>query len=153
MRGTALITASLCLAFLTTAGRAAESASAVSVSARLLPASVAHPPIGVHPGARGSFSASFWPLGNMRAARWALATRKLTGPALTAHIHTGVPGRNGPILLTLCRAAPCNLGGSSFHAGLPAEIIRTMRLLGAYVDVHTKKNPRGELRGQIAFDE
>jgi CHRD domain-containing protein len=148
-----MITASLCLALLTTAGRAAESASAVSVSARLLPASVAHPPVGVHPGARGTFSASFWQLANMQSARWALATRRLTGPALTAHIHTGVPGRNGPVLLTLCTAGRCNLTGSSFHAGLPAEFIRTMRLLGAYVDVHTKKNPRGELRGQIVFGE
>ncbi len=27
--------------------------------------------------------------------------------------------------------------------------LETMELLGAYVDVHTKRNPRGELRGQI----
>jgi hypothetical protein len=27
------------------------------------------------------------------------------------------------------------------------------RTRGAYVDVHTKKNPRDELRGQIVFED
>jgi hypothetical protein len=122
------------------------------MSARLLPENVTRPPVGVHAGARGTFSASFWPYGSTESARWALSTRRLTGPALTAHIHTGAPGRNGPVLITLCASGRCNLSGSSLHTALPAGLLRTMRLLGAYVDVHTKRNPRGELRGQIVFD-
>ena len=33
----------------------------------------------------------------------------------------------------------------------PKSLLQTTQLLGAYVDVHTKRNPRGELRGQIVF--
>ena len=79
-----------------------------------------------------------------------MTTRRLTGPALTAHIHTGTPGRDGPVLLVLCNGGRCNLAGAFFQA-YPKSLLRTMRLLGAYVDVHTKRNPRGELRGQIVF--
>ena len=50
--------------------------------------------------------------------------------------------------MTLCDSHRCNVSRKSF-TGLPAGLLRTMRLLGAYVDVHTKRNPRGELRGQI----
>ena len=38
--------------------------------------------------------------------------------------------------------------GAGFRA-YPAGTVETIRTLGGYVDVHTKRNPRGELRGQI----
>ena len=82
--------------------------------------------------------------------RYSLTARRLTGRALTAHIHTGTPGRDGPVLLVLCNGGRCNLSGALLQA-YPKSLLRTMRLLGAYVDVHTKRNPRGELRGQIVF--
>jgi hypothetical protein len=110
-------------------------------------------PAGVPAGARGSFSGRFWPYGKgWSSARFTLSTRRLTSPALNAHIHTGAPGRNGPVLVTLCAHGRCNLSGSSFRVydeGTIEGMINTMRLLGAYVDVHTKQNPQGELRGQI----
>jgi hypothetical protein len=125
--------------------------SAAQLSAHLEPGLVVVKPTGVRPGARGTFTASFWPYGaGLDQARWSLSTMGLSGPALKAHIHTGRPGQNGPVLLELCRGGRCNLSGTSFHA-LPMGFVKTIRLRGAYVDVHTAINPRGELRGQIVI--
>ncbi len=140
----------LLLAF-TAAGQGSDDSPAVSLSAQLVPGQVTHRPAGVRRGARGRFSATFWPYGtNGEAARYSLTTRRLTGFPLMAHIHTGTPGRDGPVLLVLCNGGRCDLSGASFQT-YPKSLLRTMRLLGAYVDVHTKRNPRGELRGQIVF--
>ena len=136
---------------LTATGHGSNRSSTVSLRAQLVPGELTHEPTGVLRGARGRFSASFWPHGtDTEAVHYSLAMRLLTGRALTAHIHTGTPGRDGPVLLALCEGGRCNLSGVLFQAH-PKRLLRTMRLLGAYVDVHTKRNPRGELRGQIVF--
>ncbi len=134
---------------LTGASRASQTRRTAEITARLTPVELTRPPTGIHATARGSFRATFWPFGDgWEQAHFWLSTRRLTGTALSAHIHTGAPGRNGPVLLTLCEAGRCNLSGTTFHA-YPVGFVKTMRILGAYVDVHTAKNPRGELRGQI----
>lgn len=125
--------------------------SAAQLSSRLEPGLVVVKPTGVQPGARGAFTASFWPYrAGWDQARWSLSTRGLTGRAQTAHIHSGHAGQNGPVLLELCSDGRCNLSGTS-SVVLPTGFVGTMRLRGAYVDVHTAKNPRGELRGQIVI--
>jgi len=56
------------------------------------------------------------------------------------------------VLLTICDSGRCQLAGGKqliLPAATIASWIETITLLGAYVDVHTKRNPRGELRGQI----
>jgi hypothetical protein len=137
------------LLLLAAAGQGADNSPAVSLSAQLEPGELTHKPAWVRRGARGRFSATFSPYGtNGAAAHYSLSTQRLTAPALTAHIHTGTPGRDGPVLLVLCNGGRCNLSGALFQE-YPKSLLRTMRLLGAYVDVHTKRNPRGELRGQI----
>ena len=139
------------LLVLTNMCQASSTPRHIVLTARLTPTELTHRPLGVRIGARGTFSGSFWPFGaGWESAHYWLSTRRLTGPALTAHIHTGVPGRNGPVLLTLCEGGRCNLSGAFFYA-YPVGYIKTMRILGAYVDVHTKRNPRGELRGQIVL--
>jgi CHRD domain len=118
------------------------------------PALVSPKPHGVRAGAQGSFSASFWRFrAGWHSVRFRLTTSRLTGRAITAHIHTGAPGRNGPVLVTLCDPGRCELvGGVRIVPSATAESwVEAMSLLGAYVDVHTKRNPRGELRGQIVI--
>ncbi len=79
---------------------------------------------------------------------WRLTFKRLTGPAVVAHIHNGRPGHAGPILIPLC--GPCRSGahGTVQVSGQPAR--RTILGGDAYVNVHTKRNPGGELRGQIS---
>ncbi len=151
-----MVVATAALLVLTSVGQASSTRQTISLTARLTPAELTHRPVGIKAGARGSFAGSFRPYEEgWETARYSLTTRRLTGPVLRAHIHTGVPGRNGPVLLTLCdspllQSGRCNVSSSTFHA-YPVGFIKTMRILGAYVDVHTRRNPRGELRSQIVF--
>jgi hypothetical protein len=98
-------------------------------------------------GASGRFSATVTSTGVGATVVWRLTFSRLTGPAVAAHIHLGKPGTVGAVLASLC--SPCSSGaqGTLQVDGQPA---RKALLSGeAYVDVHTAKNPRGEIRGQI----
>jgi hypothetical protein len=71
----------------------------------------------------------------------------LTGPATAAHIHLGGMGKSGPVVVPLC--GPCKSpvkGTAKFSAALLKDL-KTHKL---YVNVHTAKNPNGEIRGQLA---
>jgi hypothetical protein len=66
-----------------------------------------------------------------------------------AHIHTGVVGVNGPVLLSLT-----GVGGTSGTLTLPTTTVSlaqvaALRSKGWYVNVHTSTNPGGEIRGQL----
>ena len=77
---------------------------------------------------------------------WTLTFQKLTGPASAAHIHLARPGKAGPVAVPLC--GPCTSGASG-TATLSAAQVAAVVGGGAYVNVHTAKNPNGEIRGQI----
>jgi hypothetical protein len=79
--------------------------------------------------------------------KFTLTFAKLTGPATAAHIHLGAKGVSGNVVVPLC--APCSspvTGTVTISAALQKDF--TKHLL--YVNVHTKKNPNGEIRGQLA---
>ncbi|OUS77049.1 CHRD domain-containing protein [Paenibacillus sp. MY03] len=81
-----------------------------------------------------------------------------------AHIHLGRPGQNGPVVAFLFGP---NRQGVSFRRGVIRGTLRSNDLVGplrgqsiralvreiergnAYVNVHTVRNPDGEIRGQI----
>jgi Ca2+-binding RTX toxin-like protein len=92
----------------------------------------------------GVFTATLTPTGAGATLVWRLTFRRLTGKAVAAHIHRGTVGRAGGIVVRLC--APCRSGARGTAqvrgGGIPSGT--------AYVDVHTKKNPKGEIRGQIS---
>jgi cytochrome c2 len=75
-----------------------------------------------------------------------LTYARLTGPGLAAHIHLGAPGKSGKIVVPLC--APCTSGAHGTK-NVPAAGIQAMVAGRAYVNVHTKLNPAGEIRGNI----
>ena len=98
------------------------------------------------------------------------ATATGVNPAVTytgMHIHLAASGQTAPVTVPL--TTPTN-GSSSFNvtgtftsatcSGSQVNCINTgktiddvltaMRSGGAYINVHTSKNPQGELRGQIA---
>jgi CHRD domain len=100
--------------------------------------------------ASGSFSATITLSGKTGTLAWHLSFTHLSGPAIMAHIHLAPPGKVGPIAIPLC--APCKPNASgSFHGPIGGNV-RLLHALGGgatYVNVHTKLNPQGEIRGQI----
>ncbi len=77
---------------------------------------------------------------------WRLSYKGLTGGATTAQIHLGLPGKTGVAALNLCGPCPPDAHGS---IGANAELLQALIGRPTYVDVQTKRNPRGEIRGQI----
>ena len=78
--------------------------------------------------------------------KWKLTFGKLTGPATAAHIHLGAMGKAGNVVVPIC--GPCT-SGMSGTATVSASLLRTIKKHGTYVNVHTAKNPNGEIRGQL----
>ena len=84
--------------------------------------------------------------------KFRLTFAKLTGPATAAHIHFGATGRSGSVLAALC--APCKspvtgtikVGTGILQSGVQLEDFKKHLL---YVNIHTAKNPNGEIRGQL----
>jgi hypothetical protein len=79
--------------------------------------------------------------------KWRLTFTKLTGPATQAHIHLGRKGKSGMVLIALC--APCK-SPETGTATLSATVLKDFKQHLLYVNVHTAKNPNGEIRGQLA---
>jgi CHRD domain len=100
--------------------------------------------------ARGTFTATITRSGTSAVVAWRLTFSRLTGKAVAAHIHSGVRGKAGPVIVPLC--APCR-NGASGRATVDASVLGTLEAGRAYVNVHTRKNQAGEIRGQIAAVE
>ena len=79
---------------------------------------------------------------------WRLTFAHLSGPATAAHIHLGAPGKAGKVVVPLC--GPCTSGAHGTYTKPLPGTVQTALLAGtAYVNVHTKLNPAGEIRGQF----
>ena len=79
---------------------------------------------------------------------WKLTFSKLTGPATAAHIHLGAMGKAGNVAVALC--GPCKSpmsGTATISTSLRDQIEKHL----TYVNVHTGKNPAGEIRGQVSL--
>lgn len=101
-------------------------------------------------GARGVFTAKLTVAGKKSSFVWQLSFKNLSGRATAAHVHFGVVGKAGPVVLPLC--GPCLVGAHGSYNGAyvaTATFLKAILHGGAYANVHTKKNPRGEIRGQI----
>ena len=103
-------------------------------------------PQGVRGNAGGSFTASLTRKGKGGTLSWRLTFRGLTGSAAAAHVHLGRPGVAGPVAVGLC--GPCRPGATG-TAKLNARAVTALLGGGAYVNVHTARNPAGEIRGQV----
>jgi hypothetical protein len=79
--------------------------------------------------------------------KWKLTFAKLTGPATQAHIHMAAKGKAGNVVVALC--APCTSGVTGTATITPTLMSAFNKHL-LYVNVHTAKNPMGEIRGQLA---
>jgi hypothetical protein len=79
--------------------------------------------------------------------KWKLTFAKLTGQATAAHIHMAAKGKSGNVVVPLC--GPCK-SGQSGSATISAALKAAFKKHLLYVNVHTAKNPNGEIRGQLA---
>jgi hypothetical protein len=96
-----------------------------------------------------------------RSIRYRIEAEDLTGRVRAAHIHLGREGQAGPVVITIC-ARTCSLPrsgrlGRARFSRAPgarsfAAVVRALRAGRTYVNVHTKRYPGGELRGQIERD-
>ena len=116
-----------------------------TVSAKLAPGADVPKPKGAS-GATGSFSGKYVEHQSSATPTWKLSFAGLTGSALQAHIHLGKPGVSGNVIVPLC--GPCK-NGMTGSAKIAESVIKALEAGKAYVNVHTKKNPAGEIRGQI----
>ena len=96
--------------------------------------------------ARGTFTATVTKTGPTGSVAWRLTFSKLTGRASAAHIHIGAAGRSGPVAVPLC--GPCRSEVRK-TATLQASVLAALEAGRAYVNIHTARNPAGEIRGQI----
>lgn len=96
--------------------------------------------------ARGTFTATVTRRGTTAVLAWRLTFSRLTGRAVAAHIHRGVAGKAGPVIVPLC--APCRSGVRG-RTTVNASVLVALEAGRTYVNVHTGRNPAGEIRGQI----
>ena len=82
-----------------------------------------------------------------KTLKWKLTFAKLTGRATAAHIHMAAKGKSGNVVVPLC--GPCHSGVTGTATVTAVELSAFKKHL-LYVNVHTAKNPNGEIRGQLA---
>jgi hypothetical protein len=108
-------------------------------------------PKGVPAGATGRFTGTVVEQENDRArVTWRLTFSRLSGRAAAAHIHAARAGRAGGVMAALC--GPCR-NGQRGTAMISHAQLRTIRAGRAYVNLHTARNPAGEIRGQLKATE
>ena len=78
---------------------------------------------------------------------WDITVEDLTSPVILAHIHQGVVGTNGSVVVDFNE--PVNGLSGCVHAD--ADLIKDIRQNPGdfYVNVHTTMFPMGEVRGQL----
>jgi hypothetical protein len=94
-------------------------------------------------GATGSFTGTMTATGKIS---WKLTYKTMSGAVMAAHIHSGKVGTAGAVMIPLC--GPCHSGQTGTGQATPAQV-KLIKAHGSYVNLHTAKNPAGEIRGQV----
>jgi hypothetical protein len=142
---TALFTAGVWIG-VSGAGQAVGAATTLSLTAKLN-ASQEVPKPRATAAARGAFAAGMIRSGAGGSLSWRLTFQGLSGKATAAHVHLAKRGKAGAVAVSLC--GPCRSGARG-TAKLNAKTVTALLAGAAYVNVHTAKNPAGEIRGQVA---
>jgi hypothetical protein len=121
---------------------AARSVTPMEFNAKLNSRQETPSPRGEPARAGGSFSAKL----TGTTLTWKLTFSHLSGPAVAAHIHSGKKRKAGPVIVPLC--GPCK-SSSAGSKKVSAAVVKALQSGDTYVNVHTSKNPNGEIRGQI----
>jgi Cu/Zn superoxide dismutase len=126
---------------------ARSQATKVQVAATMVASDETPTPKGDVGTARGTFTGTLTKTDSGAVLNWQLSFTGLTGDATAAHIHIADRGKPGPVVVPLC--TPCSSGASG-TANVSATVLEALENDRAYVNVHTKTNPAGEIRGQAS---
>ncbi len=78
---------------------------------------------------------------------WKLSYSGLSGPATAAHFHgPAEPGKNAGVAVPIANAGTSPTEGSATLTDAQAADLMAGKY---YVNIHTKDNPGGEIRGQV----
>jgi hypothetical protein len=121
------------------------------LSAKLTAGAEVPKPKGVPAAATGTFTGTtVEPKTGKVKLSWKLTFAHLSGKATAAHIHLGKKGVPGGVLVALC--GPCK-SGQTGKAVIARSVEKNLEAGKTYVNVHTAKNPGGEIRGQVKVTE
>ena len=128
---------------------ARSQATKIEIGATMAASDEVPAPKGDVGSAGGTFTGTLTKSDTGAVLSWQLSFSNLTGPGIAAHIHIAARGTPGPVVVPLC--APCTSGATG-TANVPATVLDAIQSDRAYVNVHTKTNPAGEIRGQVSSD-
>jgi hypothetical protein len=126
---------------------ASGSSSATQYTAKLTAGQEIPKPAGVPSGATGTFTATL----TGSTLKWTLTYSHLSGAAQAAHIHLGKKGVAGNVIVPLCATPTACKSPIKGSAKVSATWIKDMGAGKTYVNIHTKKNLNGEIRGQVGM--
>jgi hypothetical protein len=100
--------------------------------------------------ATGRFTGTLQPSGSDGAGQlaWSLSFAKLSGPVTVAYLDVPGGGKDGEVVVQLCRH--CASGAKGVVTPLTASITEAITTRKGFVVIRTKKNPTGEIRGRIS---
>jgi len=77
----------------------------------------------------------------------------LSTPSTAGHFHMAAAGVNGGVIIPLRGGVGVTAGVMRVPAGATLNLAqrRALRRNGLYLNIHTSRNPGGEIRGQIIF--
>lgn len=127
-------------------GTASGGGASISVKANLSAAQEVPKPSRSVATASGRLAATVKKTSKGYRLTWRLTFSKLSGRAVSGYIHRGKRGLTGPALFHLC--SPCTSGAHGSAYASPSEV-DLMRAGRTYVNLRTRTNPTGEIRGQI----
>jgi hypothetical protein len=101
-------------------------------------------------GAKGTLTAKLVVAGKNSSFVFRLTFTGLSGNAVAANLRYGAPGKTGSLAMPLCTRCVSNAQGTykGPYVATPT-FLKAILHGGMYVTVLTKKNPKGEIRGQI----
>jgi hypothetical protein len=126
---------------------ASGSASATKYTAKLTGGQEVPKGVGVPASATGTFTATL----TGSTLKWTLTYAHLSGGAVAAHIHLGKKGVAGNVIVPLCATPTSCKSPIKGSAKISAAWVKDMTAGKTYVNIHTKKNPGGEIRGQVGM--
>jgi hypothetical protein len=100
--------------------------------------------------ATGTLTGKLTLAGKKSSFTWRLRVSHLSGRVVAAAVAVGAAGKRGPIILPLCNKCLATAHGSYVGAYVArARFVNPLLHGRLYVNVTTKLNPKGEIRGQV----